>query len=29
MSDKRRSPDDYPPFLRSLAELVERLGKKN
>ena len=23
-----RSPDDYPPFLRSLAELVERLGKK-
>ena len=28
MTDKQRSPDDYPPFLRSLAELVERLGEK-
>ena len=28
MSDKQRSPEDYPPFLRSLAELVERLGNK-
>ena len=28
MTDEQRSPDDYPPFLRSLAELVERLGKK-
>ena len=28
MTDKRHSPDDYPPFLRSLAELVERLGRK-
>ena len=28
MIDEQRSPDDYPPFLRSLAELVERLGKK-
>ena len=28
MADKQRSPDDYPPFLRPLAELVERLGRK-
>ena len=28
MIDERRSPDDYPPFLRPLAELVERLGRK-
>ena len=28
MTDKQRSPDDYPPFLRPLAELVERLGQK-
>ena len=28
MSDNYRSPDDYPLLLRSLAELVERLGQK-